>query len=156
MFIQVSPVWTGVDSASQRLRRSTIPFHHRRLDRRHVAVPRAVQAFSELLRQLRESNQPSQFYVQHVQTPIEAVILIRAPQIHTGVSNTKNHAPLHAPYVDTALRPTLNKLLARIHARCATLKRPTGDANHFAPLLRLAFAAKRQRHPHDAAATGTV
>jgi hypothetical protein len=69
---------------------------HRRTNWRHVAAPRAWQAFSELRLQLRESNLPSQFFVQHVQTPIEAVIQIRASQTHTGVCNRKNQAPWNA------------------------------------------------------------
>ena len=84
-----------------------------------MAAPRAGQAFSELRLQLRESNLPSQFYVQHVQTPIEAVIQIRAPQTHTGVFNRKNHAPWHAPYVDTSIRPDLTRLFGALsRARC--------------------------------------
>lgn len=96
MSIQEGPVWTGVDSASRRLRRATTPLDHRRTNWRHVAAPRAWQAFSELRLQLRESNLPSQFFVQHVQTPIEAVIQIRASQTHTGVCNRKNQAPWNA------------------------------------------------------------
>lgn len=64
---------------------------------RHVAAPRAWEAFSELRLRLRESNLPSQFSAQHVHTPSKAVIQLHASQTHTCVFNRKNHAPWNAP-----------------------------------------------------------
>ncbi|WP_431265817.1 hypothetical protein ACQ859_11055 [Roseateles chitinivorans] len=96
--------WKSVDRTGRRLRRAATLLDHRRMNWRHVAAPRAWQAFSELRLQLRDSNLPFQFFVQHVQTPNEEVIQIRASQTHTGVFNRKNHAPWHdPPYVDTAI-----------------------------------------------------
>jgi hypothetical protein len=102
---QEGPVWTGVDSASRRRRRATTPLsQQRRVNWRHVAAPRAWQAFGELRLKLREPSLPSQFFVQHVQTPNEAVIQIRASQTKPACSTERITRHGTPPYVDTAIR----------------------------------------------------
>ena len=88
---------------------------------RHVAAPRAWQAFGELRLQLRDSNLPFQFFVQQGQTFNEAVIQIRVSQTHTACSTGRitRHG---TPGVDPAILNRAQKDLM-ITARSLTWAR---------------------------------
>lgn len=90
-----------LDRADRQLKRSELLLDYRRINWRHVAAPRIYEGFNAVFRVAREIGFPFQFQLDHVQTPNEEVIQLRASKTYVGVVNRKEHAPWEPAYPHT-------------------------------------------------------
>lgn len=103
-----------VDLASADLKRSARLLEYRRINWHHVAVPRITKLFEQLHRDSQQSELPFKFHGDHVDTPNEEVLQVRAGQSFTGTFNRKYRSifedgPKHS---DMAVLETGGELVA--------------------------------------------